>query len=134
MIRPAPEPTGLRRITKPSAENWRVLVVEDDCLQADWLCDLLEGEGIEPVGPAADAKTAQRLLETVSIDAGILDIRLQEGLCFDVARTLEERGIPFLFLTGSTGEVIPEKFHGVPLLVVKGTAGEAALAFAIDGG
>ena len=89
-----------------------MLVVEDDCLQADWLCDLLD----EPVGPAANAKTAQRLLETLSFDAGILDIRLQEGLCFEVERTLEERGTRFLFLTGSTGEVIPEKFHGVPLL------------------
>ena len=115
MIRPAPEPTG-SRITKPSAENWRVLVVEDDCLQADWLCELLEGEGIEPVGPAADAKAAERLLDTMSVDAGILDIRLNEGLAFDVARTLADRGIPFLFLTGSTGEVIPTKFQGVPLI------------------
>ena len=95
---------------------WRVLVVEDDSLQADWLCDLLEGEGMEPVGPAPGAKAALELLDTMPVDAGILDIRLQDRLCFDVARMLGERGVPFLFLTGSVGDVLPKEFQDVPLL------------------
>ena len=94
----------------------RVLVVEDDYLQADWVCDLLETEGLEPVGPAADAKAAHRLLDTVSVDAAILDVRLQEGLGFKVAQTLMQREIPFLFLTGATEHVLPKDFQAVPLL------------------
>jgi len=95
---------------------WRVLVVEDDALQADLVCDLLLAEDMEPIGPAATAEAAISLLDATSLDAGVLDIRLQNGLCFDVARTMIERRIPFLFLTGSAGEVVPTDFRAVPLL------------------
>jgi hypothetical protein len=37
---------------------------------------------MEPVGPVASAEAARQLLETMPVDAGILDIRLQGGLCF----------------------------------------------------
>ena len=51
------------------------------------------------------------------MDAAILDIRLLNGLCFELAHTLVERRIPFLFLTGSVGEVMPAEFRTVPLLL-----------------
>ena len=74
------------------------------------------GRGHRSVGPVAESMAAESLLETMSVDAGILDIRLQDGLCFRVARTLKERRIPFFFLTGSTGEVLPEQLRAVPTL------------------
>ena len=95
---------------------WRVLVVEDDLLQGEHVSDLLEGEGMEVLGPAATVAAALELLDTTTVDAAILDIRLRNGLCFEVARTLRERRIPFLFLTGSVREVLPAELQAVPLL------------------
>lgn len=97
-------------------DMWRVLVVEDDALQAEYVSDLLVEEGMEPIGPAATSEAALGLLDTASVDAAILDIRLLNGLCFEVARTLMARRIPFLFLTGSAREVLPTEFRTAPLL------------------
>lgn len=98
-------------------DTWRVLVLEDDVLQGEHVCDLLLGEGMEPLGPVATAEAAIELLDTTTVDAAILDIRLQNGLCFKVARALMQKQIPFLFLTGSVQEVIPQDFEAVPLLL-----------------
>ena len=95
---------------------WRVLVVEDDVLQAEHICDLLVGEGMEPLGPMPDVEAALRVLDTTTVDGAILDIRLHNGLCFDVARTLTARHIPFLLLTGSPQVVLPAEFRAVPVL------------------
>ena len=94
----------------------RVLVVEDDLLEGDDVCDLLLAEGMEPLGPAASVEAARQLLDTTPVDAAILDIRLHDGLGFEVARSLLERRVPFLFLTGSIGEVLPADLQAVPLL------------------
>ena len=96
---------------------WRVLVVEDDALQAEYVSDLLVEEGMEPIGPASTSEAALSLLDTSGVDAAILDIRLWNGLCFEVARALTARRIPFLFLTGSAREVLPTEFRTVPLLL-----------------
>jgi DNA-binding response OmpR family regulator len=95
---------------------WRVLVVEDDLLQGEHVCDLLVEEGMEPVGPAPTVKDALKLLDTTGVDAAILDIGLRNGLCFDVAHTLVARRVPFLFLTGSRRQVLPTNFRGVPIV------------------
>ena len=95
---------------------WRVLVVEDDSLQAEHVCDLLVEEGMEPVGPTPSSQAALNLLDTASVDAAILDVRLRDGLCFEIARMLTARRIPFLFFTGSIREVLPAEFRTVPLL------------------
>jgi DNA-binding response OmpR family regulator len=60
-------------------DAWRVLVLEDDFLQGEHVCDLLLGEGMEPLGPVATADAAVELLDTTTVDAAILDIRLQNG-------------------------------------------------------
>ena len=41
----------------------RVLVVEDESLLAETLCDLMQDAGCEPVGPAATVAEALRLIE-----------------------------------------------------------------------
>jgi DNA-binding response OmpR family regulator len=95
---------------------WRVLVVEDDLLQGEHVCDLLVEEGMEPIGPAPTVADALKLLDTTGVDAAILDVGLRNGLCFDVAHTLVARRVPFLFLTGSRRQVLPTNFRGVPIV------------------
>jgi DNA-binding response OmpR family regulator len=85
----------------------RVLVVEDETLLADTLCDLLLDAGCEPVGPAANVAVALRLIEQSRIDVAILDVRLMDEMSFAVAYALQERGIPLMFLTGDQGSTLP---------------------------
>ena len=104
----------------------RVLVVEDETLLAETLCDLLVGAGCEPVGPAASVAVALSLIEKSRIDAAILDVRLMEEMSFSVAYALRARGIPLMFLTAYqrchlpvdlSDEILIEKPFKAPMLI-----------------
>jgi CheY-like chemotaxis protein len=85
----------------------QVLVVEDETLLAETLCDLLAGAGCEPVGPAANVAVALSLIEKSRIDAAILDVRLMDEESFSVAYALRARGIPLMFLTAYQRRDLP---------------------------
>jgi len=104
----------------------RVLVVEDDSLLAETLCDFMQNAGCEIVGPAATVAAALSLIDQAPIDVAILDIRLLSEMSFPVAYALRRRGIPLLFLTSYQQRTLPhdlsdailvEKPFSVPLLV-----------------
>ena len=104
----------------------RVLVVEDESLLAETLCDLMQDAGCEMVGPAATVAAALRLIDQAAIDVAILDIQLVREMSFPVAYALRRRGIPLLFLTSYEQRNLPhdlsdailvEKPFSVPLLV-----------------
>ena len=104
----------------------RVLVVEDEALLAETLCDLMQDAGCEMVGPASTVAAALRLIDQAPIDVAILDIRLLSEMSFPVAYALRRRGIPLLFLTSYQQRHLPhdlsdailvEKPFSVPLLV-----------------
>jgi CheY-like chemotaxis protein len=86
----------------------RVLVVEDESLLAETLCDLLQDAGLEPVGPAASVAAALRLIEQGRVDAALLDIRLKRETSFPIAHLLRQRGIPWVFLTSYQQHQLPE--------------------------
>ncbi len=85
----------------------RVLVVEDEIIIADNICDTLEEMGYEVLEPATNYTEAIELLETEPIDVAILDIQLtgkKSGV--DIANKINEiYKIPFLFLTSNTDGV-----------------------------
>src|SRR6185503_1780749 len=86
----------------------RVLVVEDESLLAETLCDLLQDAGCEPVGPASTVAAASRLIDQCGIDVALLDIRLRRETSFPVAHTLRQRGIPWVFLTSYAQHQLPD--------------------------
>ena len=89
----------------------RVLVVEDDYLMAEQICDLLAGNGFQPVGPVPSAERAIELALSQPLEAGVLDVRLRDGLVFGVCHVLRRKGVPFLFVTGSVEEVLRERIE-----------------------
>lgn len=96
------------------AHALRVLVVEDNLLIAETLCDLLAECGCDVVGPAPDLPRGMALFEESQPDAALLDINLGETLSFPLAAVLEERGVPFVFLTGyDEGTLFPPQFRKV---------------------
>ena len=104
----------------------RVLVVEDESLLAETLCDLMQDAGCEPVGPAATVAAALGLIDRAAIDVAVLDIRLLSEMSFPVAYALRRRGIPLVFLTSYEERNLPkdlgdailvEKPFSAPLLI-----------------
>jgi CheY-like chemotaxis protein len=92
----------------------RVLVVEDNLLIAETLCDLLTDRGCSVVGPVPDLPRSMAMIDSDRPDAVLLDINLGGTLSFPLAGLLDERGVPFVFLTGyDEGVLFPAEFRGV---------------------
>jgi CheY-like chemotaxis protein len=87
----------------------RVLVVEDEPLVALMMADHLVELGYNVVGPAFTISEARHLAELATLDAAIIDVRLQGIFAGEVADTLSRRQIPFMFITGY--ERPPPGFH-----------------------
>ncbi len=57
----------------------------------------LRNVGIIPLGPVETIEEALRTVESVTIDAVILDIALDATLIFPVIARLDEKAVPFIF-------------------------------------
>lgn len=88
----------------------RVLVVEDDYFISVELDRILTAAGAEVIGPCRTLAQANDLVGADGITCAILDVRLGCETSLPVARKLNERGVPFLFLTGQlhTGQLHDE--------------------------
>ncbi len=92
----------------------RVLVVEDNYLMAEVICDFVRACGLQPVGPASTVDGGVRLARDEEIDAAVLDINLQGKLCFPICSALAQKHVPFVFLSGyATSLLIPNEFRAV---------------------
>lgn len=79
----------------------KILIVEDEVITAMDLEDRLSAFGFEPVGKAANAQIAFKLIEKTAPDLVLMDIRLQgETDGITAAKIVKEQyGIPVIFLT-----------------------------------
>lgn len=94
-------------------EGKRILVLEDDFYLARDEKMLLEQAGAEVVGPFGSAQQGGGLPGTGRLDGAVVDINLGSGPSFDFARALEEKGVPFVFVTGYDAAVIPDELAHV---------------------
>ena len=95
----------------------RVLVVEDVAILASALADILVEAGAEVVGPAGTLDAAEKLAAEEPLSAALLDIRLYHEEVWTLARRLDDRGVPFAFVTGQYGrESLPAEWRGRPVL------------------
>ncbi|MDR9776001.1 response regulator [Rhizobium hidalgonense] len=91
--------------------GWRVLVVEDEFMLAEDLCQELAEAGAVVIGPAQSLERAMELLAVPDgLDAAVLDVNLQGKQVFPVADALLERQVPFVFTTGYDASVLPARF------------------------
>ena len=94
----------------------RTLVVEDSFLLGLQMKADLEELGMAVLGPVPSVRAAIELIERESMDAAILDINLGSENSFPVAHALQDRGIPFVFITGYDDLVLDDKMlRGNPL-------------------
>ena len=80
--------------------GFKVLLVEDSWHAAQAMKDLLEGWGMIVVGPVAGVDEAQRLLDSSTPPVAIVDIRLKDGLAYDLIDLLIEKGVSVVVASG----------------------------------
>ena len=90
-----------------------VLVVEDDFFLANDTERALKRAGAAVLGPVGQAERALALLESHEPNCALVDINLGHGVQFRVAEALQDRGVPFVFVTGYDNVMIPARFESV---------------------
>ncbi len=94
-------------MTHPGLAGKRVLVVEDEMLVSLLVEDMLADAGCVVIGPFARLPAALTAARVEAVDVALLDVNVAGEMVFPVAYALEERGIPFLFVTGYGQAALP---------------------------
>ena len=91
----------------------RILVIEDSFMIVSTLELVFDSLGWTMVGPATRLPKALSLIKTERFDAVLLDVNLDGEMSWDVAASLQARGIPFVLSTGyELGKLLPESLRG----------------------
>ena len=86
----------------------RVLLVEDEFLLVMELEDLLARGGCTVLGPAASVSQALAVLDGEQPDVALLDVNLKGERATPVAAALQERGVPYVLITGYSDAQLSE--------------------------
>ncbi|TNC12690.1 response regulator [Methylobacterium terricola] len=73
-----------------------VLIVEDDALVGLDLSDALVRAGYRAAGPVDTLVAALARVRLRAPDLAVVDVRLKDGLCSELARELRRRDVPFV--------------------------------------
>lgn len=93
----------------------RVLVVEDVLLVAEMISDGLGDSGCEVVGPVSRVERGLELAREAPLDGAVLDLNLAGRSGLPIAKALEARGIPFVFVTGYDPQtMLPAEYKLIP--------------------
>jgi CheY-like chemotaxis protein len=93
-----------------------MMLVEDNALLANSMRDLLEGLGVEVLGPARTHEDAMRLIDREAATSAMLDVDLGGEKSYPLARRLRELGVPFILLTSYEAKDIPEDLRDARML------------------
>jgi DNA-binding response OmpR family regulator len=94
----------------------KILILEDDLLNAFLIEDTLQFAGYEVVGPAKSIPQALMLLDSREIDAALIDLQIDDKVSFDVGRRLDELAIPWAITTAHARSFIGPQFSHVTVL------------------
>ena len=93
----------------------KVMVVEDEPLEALDYCDRLTEAGAEIVGPFGSVSEALDVVDTQPVDVALLDYALADRNSEELQAALETRDIPFVVLTGYPRVLVRRDDHQVVL-------------------
>jgi DNA-binding NtrC family response regulator len=111
----------------------RILIVEDEYFIAADLQEALVDAGATVLGPLPTVAAATAFIDAGEhIDMAVLDVNLQGDPVFPVADKLQERRVPFAFVTGFDDWAIPGRFAQVPHLGKPQTAGKVLALLTSD--
>jgi DNA-binding response OmpR family regulator len=93
----------------------RVLILEDDPFIAMDLQGILESEGHHVVGAVASVGDARPHLAD-GLDYALLDVDVADGKSFAIAEELQDRCIPFAFVSASRPSDVPRLLQDVDFI------------------
>jgi CheY-like chemotaxis protein len=100
-----------------SLSGLRVLVVEDEPVLSLFFDELLEAEGCQVCGRAANVAAALDLVDHAAPDGVVLDLNLNGEPSLPVADLLTERHVPFVIVSGySRAEISEPSLLAAPFL------------------
>ena len=94
----------------------RVLVAEDEPMQAFDIGNLLTTLGAEVIGPARSVEKAYELATKEDFDCAVLDVKLKDGDIDPVARIIEHQGKGIVFLTAYGANHLHEECRSAPIV------------------
>ena len=104
-------------MTDEGGSSPRILIVEDESLVALDEEALVRSLGFEVLGPVGHLEDALQIVGTKRIDGAVLDIQLDgNATSYPLAAELENRGIPFLFVTGLDKTGLAQLFPSAPVI------------------
>jgi CheY-like chemotaxis protein len=112
--------SGQRRADRPA----RILILEDDLLNALLIEDTLRFAGHRIVGPAKTIPQALTLLDDDQVDAAVLDFQIDDEVSQNVGQRLDELGIPWAITTAHAPSFVIPQVPDVPLLIKPFTVNE----------
>jgi len=120
--RPSASPRGAPRGAAAPFAGKRVLIVEDNFLVAASTAEMIRRLGCHALGPVATPADALSALSD-DCDAVLLDLNLRGESSLPVAEALQERGLPFAFVTGYQEGWATKGMENVPRLLKPVTPG-----------
>ena len=102
--------------SRPLLQGKRVIIIEDEPLLAMDLESMLVAEGCEIIGSAGTLDNAKLLVTHAEFDAALLDANLAGQPVDEIAASLTQKNIPFVFVSGHGREGIPHAFRETVLL------------------
>lgn len=97
-------------------EGMRVLLVEDECLVAMAIEDMLSELGCTVAAQASTLPEAMEKARAGGFEVALLDVSLSGKQVFPVAELLSEQGIPFAFASGYGPAALPDGFRDRPVV------------------
>jgi CheY-like chemotaxis protein len=92
-----------------------ILVLEDEALVRLDVTSILRGSGAR-VRSAQSVEDALLAIQTETLSAAVLDLKIHDGDCSEVVDRLAERGVPMIFHTGYATAHVSSKWPGVAVL------------------
>ncbi len=91
-----------------------ILILEDEPLIALDHDEIVERAGFMQITIFSSCASAHEWLRSNTPNVALLDVRLKDGPCSDVAMLLRNKGIPFVVCSGSSKEdADPAFLHGL---------------------
>jgi CheY-like chemotaxis protein len=103
-------------VTGKSFSGRNILVVEDEMLILLLLEEIMIENGCASVKLASSVPQALALIGSNCFDAATLDLNLNGVKSFPVADSLKARGVPFVFTTGYSANLLKEGYSAHPML------------------
>jgi len=108
----------LRMLDTTNSPRPRCLIAEDEAIISMMMEIDLDEAGYEIVGPFSSCAAALECLGEATPDLALIDHKLSDGTCVELARELKRRRVPFAVVSGSVDERIRTQpaFSDVPWL------------------